>query len=123
MFLTTIKCKKKIFHKIGNLLKHKNKKKTMQVEEDPKKVKGRGFRCFYYGVLLIYVAALSHMVVVSVAMNGTQSAFSTPLVVISLLIPFHVNIKVNLFRDICSKSIQSRNIDFLFLWIFLVLLP
>jgi hypothetical protein len=66
------------------------------------------FLIFYYMFLFMYGLALTHMVVVSVIPEGgnvgAQAAFTTPLVISSLLIPFHMAIRVRTNRN----TIQIR---------------
>lgn len=74
----------------------------MEFEEAKPKPMSKKWKVYYYGVLFVYISALSHMVVVSVIPSPQQSemqvAFTTPLVIVSLMIPFHLELTVSTYR-------------------------
>ena len=76
-------------------------------KRNSKKEWSKRFKIFFYGGLAYYLCTLGHMVAVSVIPSSTQSAkqmaFTTPLVIITLLIPFHLQLKVRLDLIISSN--------------------
>jgi hypothetical protein len=80
---------------------NRNEDHNMEIEEDKDDWNRWNplFKRFYTMFLMLYVALLVHMIVsipiVSAKNNTMTAAFSSPLVIVTLLLPFHMELTVS----------------------------